>query len=103
MKINKKFVKKILILISIIILILGIISGINVSNELVNNSNTNNIYVDGTDFSGMAELGVFFGSKILGIVIIFYSILIDIVIWLIYGIIIFILKMIDRLRNKRKW
>ena len=102
MKINKKFVKKILILISIIILILGIISGINVSNELVNNSNTNNIYVDGTDFSGMAELGVFFGSKILGIVIIFYSILIDIVIWLIYGIIIFILKMIDRLRNKRK-
>jgi len=103
MKINKKVVKKILILISIIILILGIISGINVSNELVNNSNTNNIYVDGTDFSGMAELGVFFGSKILGIVIIFYSILIDIVIWLIYGIIIFILKMIDRLRNKRKW
>ena len=92
-----------MILISIIILILGIISGINVSNELVNNSNTNNIYVDGTDFSGMAELGVFFGSKILGIVIIFYSILIDIVIWLIYGIIIFILKMIDRLRNKRKW
>ncbi len=91
-----------MILISIIILILGIISGINVSNELVNNSNTNNIYVDGTDFSGMAELGVFFGSKILGIVIIFYSILIDIVIWLIYGIIIFILKMIDRLRNKRK-
>lgn len=102
MKINKKVVKKILILISIIILILGIISGINVSNELVNNSNTNNIYVDGTDFSGMVELGVFFGSKILGIVIIFYSILIDIVIWLIYGIIIFILKMIDRLRNKRK-
>ena len=102
MKINKKVVKKILILISIIILILGIISGINVSNELVNNSNTNNIYVDGTDFSGMAELGVFFGSKILGIAIIFYSILIDIVIWLIYGIIIFILKMIDRLRNKRK-
>ena len=91
-----------MILISIIILILGIISGINVSNELVNNSNTNNIYVDGTDFSGMAELGGFFGSKILGIVIIFYSILIDIVIWLIYGIIIFILKMIDRLRNKRK-
>ena len=91
-----------MILISIIILILGIILGINVSNELVNNSNTNNIYVDGTDFSGMAELGVFFGSKILGIVIIFYSILIDIVIWLIYGIIIFILKMIDRLRNKRK-
>ena len=91
-----------MILISIIILILGIISGINVSNELVNNSNTNNIYVDGTDFSGMAELGVFFGSKILGIAIIFYSILIDIVIWLIYGIIIFILKMIDRLRNKRK-
>ena len=102
MKINKKVVKKRLILISIIILILGIISGINVSNELVNNSNTNNIYVDGTDFSGMAELGVFFCSKILGIVIIFYSILIDIVIWLIYGIIIFILKMIDRLRNKRK-
>lgn len=102
MKINKKVVKKILILISIIILILGIISGINLSNELVNNSNTNNIYVDGTDFSGMAELGVFFASKILGIVIIFYSILIDIVIWLIYGIIIFILKMIDRLRNKRK-
>lgn len=100
MKINKKTVKIILIIISIIILILGIILGINVSNELINNTNTNNIYVDGTDFSGTAKLGTFFGSKVLVVLFIFYSILIDIVIWLIYGIIIFILKMIDRLKNK---
>lgn len=101
MIINRKKVVKSLIIISIIIIILGIILGINISNEIINNSNADNIYVDGTNFSGVAKLSVFFVSKILGIVVVLYSLLIDVVIWVIYAIIIGILKIIGKIKKKK--
>ena len=99
-KMNTK-IKKILIIISIIIIILGIISGLSLSNELINSSD-NNIYIDGTDFSGIAEIISFMGSKILGILIVIYSLLLDVAIWTIYWIIILIIKIVKWLKNKRK-
>lgn len=97
---NKK-IKKILVVISIIIIILGIIFGISVSNNLINSAD-NNLYVDGSDFSGIVELTSFIGAKVLGFVIVIYSILLDIAIWTIYGIIILILKLIRKKKVKVK-
>lgn len=91
---NKK-IKKILVVISIIIIILGIIFGISVSNNLINSAD-NNLYVDGSNFLGIMELTSFMGAKVLGFVIVIYSILLDIVIWIVYGIIILILKLIRK-------
>lgn len=85
--------------ISIIIIILGIIFGISVSNNLINSAD-NNLYVDGSNFSGIVELTSFIGAKVLGFVIVIYSILLDIVIWTIYGIIILILKLIRKKKVK---
>ena len=92
---DSKNIKKILVIISIIIIILGILLGIIISNNIVNNIN-NNLYVDGTDFSSIVELTSFMGAKVLGFVIVIYSILLDIVIWTIYGIIILIFKLIRK-------
>lgn len=97
-KMNKK-IKKILVVISIIIIILGIIFGISVSNNLINSADYN-LYVDGSNFSGIVELTSFMGAKVLGFVIVIYSILLDIVIWTIYGIIILILKLIRKKKVK---
>ena len=94
-----KNIKKILVIISIIIIILGIIFGISVSNNLINSAD-NNLYVDGSNFSGIMELTSFMGAKVLGFVIVIYSILLDIVIWTIYGIIILILKLIRKKKVK---
>ena len=85
--------------ISIIIIILGIIFGISVSNNLINSAD-NNLYVDGSNFSGIVELTSFMGAKVLGFVIVIYSILLDIVIWTIYGIIFLILKLIRKKKVK---
>lgn len=101
MKINRKKVIVILTIISIIIIILGIISGICVSNELINSSNNNNIYIDGTNFSSIVEATTFIGSKILGFAIVFYSLLLDVVIWGIYGIFILTTKIVKRIKKKR--
>ena len=90
-----KNIKKILVIISIIIIILGIISGISLSNDIINNTN-NSLYVDGTDLSSIVELTSFMGAKVLGFVIVICSILLDIVIWIVYGIIILILKLIRK-------
>lgn len=94
-----KNIKKILVIISIIIIILGIIFGISVSNNLINSAD-NNLYVDGSNFSGIVELTSFMGAKVLGFVIVIYSILLDIVIWTIYGIIFLILKLIRKKKVK---
>lgn len=99
---NKK-IKKILVIISIIIIILGIILGVGVSNNIINSTNSN-LYVDGKDFSDIMELTSFIGSKVLGIVIVIYSILLDCVIWIVYGIIIFILKLIrKKVSESNEW
>lgn len=90
-------VGKILIIISIIIICLGIISGISISNELENALPTEKIYVDGSDFSMLVQLGGTVGSRLLEIVIVIYSILIDLLIWIIYGIVLVIMKIIRKI------
>ena len=92
---------KVLFIISIIIICLGIISGLSISNELENAIPNERIYVDGSDFSGLVQLGGIISSKILGTLIIFGSICIDIIIWILYGIILVILKVIKRIKYKR--
>lgn len=97
---NKK-IKKVLTIISIIIIIFGIISGLSVSNELENSTNNNNIYIDGTDVSGIVEITSFMGAKILGFVIVVYSLLLDVAIWIVYWIIILIIKIVKWLKKRK--
>ena len=97
-KMNKK-IKKILTIVSIVIIILGIIFALGVSNELINSNN--DVYVDGTDFSGISELISFMGAKLLGFVIIIYSLLLDVAIWAIYLITILIMKIVKWLKKKK--
>lgn len=94
-----KKIRNILIIISIIILILGFIIGTNTGNELFNSIPEENIYVDGSDVSGVVELTVFFASKIIGTIIIFGSIVIDIIIWILYVIIMGIIKLIKSIKK----
>lgn len=96
---KRKKVKRILIIISIIIVFLGIIVGNNISNDLINNIPKENIYIDGSNFSGLVEIGGVIGSKILGTLIIFLSVLIDIIIWIMYGCVLLILKIINNKKN----
>lgn len=93
-------IKKILIIISIIIICLGILLGLSISNELISTLPTEKIYVDGSDFSGLAQIGGIIGSKILGMVIVIYSIFIDILIWILYGLVLMIIKIIKKIKNK---
>lgn len=94
-------VNKILVIISIIIIFLGIISGLYISNELESSLPNEKIYVDGSDFSGLMQVVGIIGSKILGIVIIIYSVFIDVLIWIIYGIILIIMKIIKKINDKK--
>ena len=94
-------IKKILIIHSIIIIFVGIIVGVSISNELINTISSEKINVDGSDFSGLIEIGGFIGAKILGIIIIFYSIFIDILIWLIYGFVLIIMKIIKKINDRK--
>lgn len=97
----KKFnIKKILIIISIIIIGFGILSGISLTNELLDFVPTQKFYVDGSDFSGLAQIGGTIVSLLMGITIIFYSIFIDIVILIIYGTVLIIIKIVKKIRNK---
>ena len=98
----RKRIRNILIILSVIILILGIIVGNSVSNELISYITTNdNLTVDDTDISGLAELTGLFGAKMIGTFIIFGSIGIDIVIWILYGIGILIMKLIRKSKERK--
>ena len=98
----KKFnIKKVLIIISIIIICFGIISALSISKELENTLPNEKIYVDGSNFSGLVQVGGVIASKLLGIVIVIYSILIDSLIWIIYGIVLIIKKIINKIKDKK--
>lgn len=94
-------IKKVLIIISIIIICLGIILGLSISKELEKALPSEKIYVDGSDFSGLVQVGGIIASKLLGIVIVIYSIFIDALIWIIYGIVLIIKKIIKRINDKK--
>ncbi len=93
---KKLNINNILIIVSIIILCLGGILGFGVSNELEKISSNENIYIDGSNFSGLAQIGGMMLSKLLGILMVFFSILIDMLIWIIYGIVLIIKRIHDR-------
>jgi len=102
-----KKVNVVLIIISIIVIFLGIILGISVSNELINSisveNNVNSATTGaGANYSDIIELFGVFGSKIIGTIIILGSIFIDIFIWLSNGAIFFINKIIKNIKNKFK-
>lgn len=92
--------KKILIVISIVIIALGIISGLSLSYELMNNINGEKIYVDGSNFSGLTQIGGFFSAVVLGGGIVLCSVFIDLLIWLIYEISLGTVKMVKKIKNK---
>ena len=94
-----KKLKKILIIISITIFILGMIIGLSISNELVNSIPNEQFIIDGSDFSGLIQVTGTIGSKILGTIIIFASFFIDTIIWIMYGIVWIIFKMKHNKKN----
>lgn len=95
-----KKVNKILIIISIVILIVGIISGCGLSIELEKSIPNEPINVDGTDFSGIVEVGGVIVSKILGTMIVICSIGVVGIIWIIYAIIVLLVRIIKKVKNK---
>jgi len=94
-------IRKILIIISILILIIGVVSGIGIKNELIDFVSNSNVSVDGSNFSGIVELTGVIGSQILGTLIIFGSVVLDIVIWIVYGLVILILNFINYIKTKK--
>ena len=99
---NKK-VLKILGIISILIIVFGIICGIFIKNQLIKEGMpTENVIFDGGDITKGVELFTIVGSHLFGIVIVIYSVLIVAGIWVIYGITILIIKVIQKIKNKNK-
>ena len=98
---KKSSVTKIIIIISVIILTLGLITGIGIFNSTENSIQNESIYIDGTDFSGIGQIIGIIGSKIIGILIIIVTFIIDISIWLIYGIILLITSIVKKINKKK--
>ena len=101
-----KKVNIILLIISIILIVLGIIIGIGASNELIESIPVENNINGGTagigaNYSGIIEIFGVFGAKIIGTMIIISSIFIDLLIWLPYGIILLVIKIIKKIKNKK--
>ncbi len=95
-------IKKILIVISIVIICLGIISGIGVFIEVKNMFPSGEKYiVDGSDFSGLVQVGGNIGSILLGLAIVIYSIFIDVLIWLIYGLVLVVKNIINKIKKNK--
>ncbi len=96
---KQQIVTKVLIIISIITIILGLIISLSISVELENSIPDNEIMIDGSNCSGIVQITGFLGSKIIGTIVVFISIFIDIAIWCIYGIVLGILKIIKKTRK----
>lgn len=101
---NKQKIKKILTIISIAIIVLGIIVAIQTTAELKESRNTNsNIIVDGyNDYRKLTEIIAEVGIILLGISIGVYSFIIVVIIWVTYGIILLIVKIVNSIKQKKK-
>ena len=105
---KKVSITKVLTVISVLIIIIGIILGIVMSNTPIEFSNNvedvdksdNEMYVDGTDVSDIVSAGESLGTEILGTVmvfaIVFGSIFPVIAIWVIYGIYLIVSKTMNK-------
>lgn len=94
---KKLDVKKILKIISVCILVLGIISGICTTIELLGKFDTStHTYVDGSDFKTLIlVIGKIFAYGI-GVVTVIYSLVAILIIWIIYLVITRIKKIINK-------
>ena len=100
---NKRNVTRILIVISVFIMIVGVVGGILASNELKNvEVSDRSIYIDGTDFTSLIELFVYIGSSIIGFAIGMFSAIIVAIIWIIYGVIVLIVNIINKIKIRYK-
>lgn len=98
---TRKKTIKILIIISVIILLLGIVTGISISKAIMNAIPTGNVTIDGTNIQGIIDLVGNIGSKVIGLAIVAGSIFVDICIWIFYGIIILIREILNKLKEKK--
>lgn len=99
----KEKIKKFLTIISFIIAILGIFLGIFSSFELIQDStNYEKMYIDGSNFTNFFNVLGFIISICFGFVIIVYSFILIGALWILYGIILFIIKIIKKRTNKKK-
>lgn len=97
-----KKVTKTLIIISIIIIVLGIFAGISVNKQLsAGVSEMENQYVDGSNFTPLVQFGVTLGALAVSFAIIFYSVLAVCAIWVIYGMIILIIKILNKISQRK--
>ncbi len=98
-----KIILKILIIISILIIIFGIISAIGTKNQLINaGMPTEKQYVDGTDMTAFVDAFAQVGAGLMAIIIIMYSVLIVGGIWIVYGIVYLIIKIINKCKQNKK-
>ncbi|MBQ8042978.1 MAG: hypothetical protein IJ272_02360 [Clostridia bacterium] len=99
---NKK-VFKILIIVSVVIVILGVISGISIKNELVEGGTPNNdVYIDGTNATPFIDAFAEIGADLLGVIVVVYTVLAVGSIWGIYGIISLIAIIVKKYKAKIK-
>lgn len=61
-----------------------------------------NVYVDGTDFTIFVNTFGEIGADLFGTFIVIYSILIVGGIWIVYGIVYLIIKIINKCKQKKK-
>lgn len=96
---NKKYRIIIMIIISIAILISGILSIYSVSQELTTSvSASESIYVDGADFTFVAQAFENITSTAISIIILFFTIIAICLQWAAYGIILGIAQLIKKHR-----
>lgn len=99
---NKQKVTKILLIVSFVIMIIGIISGILVSSEIKNSGMpSENVYIDGSDFTAISEAFVSIGSTIIGFLVSIYFAMMIVIIWVIYGIVILVIKIVNKIKEKK--
>lgn len=96
-----KKVRKILIIISAIILLFGIIAGNEVRTELrPANWEVTGAIVDGSDFTAIADGVHRAGTALIGFIIFLYFLMVVAGIWGVYGIIMLIIIIVKKIRGK---
>ena len=99
--IRKKTIK-ILIIISVLIVLLGIIVGLGISNAILKIIPTDEMMIDGTNVQGIIDLFGNIGARLIGAGIVAGSIFIDICIWGVYGIIILIKGILNKFKEGKE-
>lgn len=90
-------VRKILKIVSVCILVLGIISGICTTIEILGKIDiSSHTYVDGSDWSGITAIMGKIGAYGMGLVVVIYSLVAILIIWIIYLVITRIKKIINK-------